>query len=154
MPSEAQLRAAVVAEARSWIDTPYRHQASLKGVGCDCGGLIRGVGEAAGVLSIDPLVWKRVGNYGRMPNPNRVRETLELFLTEIDAAAAGEGDIVWLAWREELPMHLALLASGPNGPTLIHALADVGPQGRVVEHGFVAEWPGRADSWWRYPGVR
>jgi hypothetical protein len=25
----------VVREARSWIGTPYRHQASLKGVGCD-----------------------------------------------------------------------------------------------------------------------
>lgn len=29
--------------ARKWIGTPYQHQASLKGVGCDCVGLIRGV---------------------------------------------------------------------------------------------------------------
>lgn len=36
-------RAAIVAEARGWIGTPYRHQASLKGVGCDCLGLVRGV---------------------------------------------------------------------------------------------------------------
>ena len=36
-------RAAIVAAARSWIGTPYRHQASLKGVGCDCLGLLRGV---------------------------------------------------------------------------------------------------------------
>jgi len=40
-------RAAVVAEARSWIGTPYRHQASCKGVGCDCLGLVRGVWRAA-----------------------------------------------------------------------------------------------------------
>ena len=39
-------RAAIVCEARSWIGTPYRHQASLKGVGCDCLGLIRGVWRA------------------------------------------------------------------------------------------------------------
>ena len=26
-----------------WLDTPYHDQASLKGVGCDCLGLIRGV---------------------------------------------------------------------------------------------------------------
>ena len=25
--------------------------------------------------------------------------------------------------------------------------------GEVVEHGFVAEWPGRVNSWWRYPGI-
>lgn len=43
----------VVKIARSWIGTPYRHQASLKGAGTDCLGLIRGVwrrlhgGEAA-----------------------------------------------------------------------------------------------------------
>ena len=29
-----------------WIGTPYRHQASLKGVGCDCLGLVRGVWRA------------------------------------------------------------------------------------------------------------
>lgn len=33
----------VLAIAQSWAGTPYRHQASLKGVGCDCLGLIRGV---------------------------------------------------------------------------------------------------------------
>ncbi len=37
------LSAAIVAEARAWIGTPYRHQASLKGIGCDCLGLLRGV---------------------------------------------------------------------------------------------------------------
>ena len=37
------LREAIVAEARGWVGTPYRHQASLKGVGADCLGLVRGV---------------------------------------------------------------------------------------------------------------
>ena len=36
----------IVCEARRWIGTPYRHQASLKGVGCDCLGLVRGVWRA------------------------------------------------------------------------------------------------------------
>lgn len=34
---------AVVAAARAWIGTPYRHQASLKGAGADCLGVVRGV---------------------------------------------------------------------------------------------------------------
>jgi NlpC/P60 family putative phage cell wall peptidase len=34
---------AVLAEARKWLGTPYRHQSSVRGVGCDCLGLIRGV---------------------------------------------------------------------------------------------------------------
>ncbi len=37
------MREQILAEARTWIGTPYRHQASLRGVGCDCLGLVRGV---------------------------------------------------------------------------------------------------------------
>ena len=33
----------VVARARGWIGTPYHHQASRRGVGTDCLGLVRGV---------------------------------------------------------------------------------------------------------------
>jgi NlpC/P60 family putative phage cell wall peptidase len=33
----------VIAAARSWLGTPYHDQASLRGVGCDCLGLARGV---------------------------------------------------------------------------------------------------------------
>lgn len=33
----------VITAARGWIGTPYRHQASCKGAGCDCLGLLRGV---------------------------------------------------------------------------------------------------------------
>jgi cell wall-associated NlpC family hydrolase len=46
--AEVISRSAIVAEARTWIGTPYRHQASLKGVGCDCLGLVRGVPGAPG----------------------------------------------------------------------------------------------------------
>lgn len=33
----------VIAAARGWLGTPYHDQASLKGMGCDCLGLARGV---------------------------------------------------------------------------------------------------------------
>jgi len=36
---------AVIAAARAWLGTPYHNQASLRGVGCDCLGLARGVGR-------------------------------------------------------------------------------------------------------------
>lgn len=36
-------RAQIVAATRRWIGTPYHHQASLRGIGCDCLGLVRGV---------------------------------------------------------------------------------------------------------------
>jgi NlpC/P60 family putative phage cell wall peptidase len=33
----------VIAAARGWLGTPYHDQASVRGVGCDCLGLVRGV---------------------------------------------------------------------------------------------------------------
>jgi len=52
---EAQQRAAVVAEARSWIGTPYHHEARVKGVGVDCAQLLIGVFSAPSVALIAPL---------------------------------------------------------------------------------------------------
>ena len=43
----------ILAEAASWIGTPYLHQASVKGAGCDCLGLVRGIWRAA--LGEEPL---------------------------------------------------------------------------------------------------
>lgn len=34
---------ALARAAQEWVGTPFRHQAALKGVGCDCVGLLRGV---------------------------------------------------------------------------------------------------------------
>ena len=48
------MRDDIVAAARSWLGTPYRHQMSLKGEGCDCIGLIRGVWREM----IEPEPWK------------------------------------------------------------------------------------------------
>lgn len=39
----APTRAQIIGAARGWLGTPYVHQASAKGAGTDCLGLIRGV---------------------------------------------------------------------------------------------------------------
>ncbi len=43
MTAEASRADEIVALARAWIGTPYRHQASCRGAGTDCLGLLRGV---------------------------------------------------------------------------------------------------------------
>ena len=155
-----ELRAALVAEARSWVDTPHIHQACKKGIGVDCAMLIRAVGETCGVVSVDPAAWQRFANYSRTPNPSRMAEGLTTFMVETPAQEARPGDVMWLEWREALPMHLAILATRGQRLMMIHAYARAGlsiktgqPEGRVVEHGFTAEWSDRVVSWWRYPGL-
>lgn len=50
----------LVAVAQSWIGTPYHHQASAKGVGCDCLGLLRGVyAEVYGMPAEPPPAYSR-----------------------------------------------------------------------------------------------
>jgi len=56
----------IVIVARSWLGTPYRHQASVKGVGADCLGLVRGVWRdvVGGEMEAPPAYsadWAEVG---------------------------------------------------------------------------------------------
>lgn len=55
MSTEAEQRAAVVAEARTWLGTPYHHHARIKGVGVDCAQILCAVYEACGLVPhVDP----------------------------------------------------------------------------------------------------
>src|SRR5438477_6260990 len=54
-PDLYDLRTAVVAEAESWIGTPFHHAARIKGAGTDCLMLLAEVYERAGITGhIDP----------------------------------------------------------------------------------------------------
>jgi hypothetical protein len=57
----------ILAAARSWLGTPWRHQGRLKGVAVDCGGLIIGVGKELGLLDFD------IRAYGRIPDGQQLR---------------------------------------------------------------------------------
>ena len=111
-------RAATVAAARSWIGTPYRHQASLKGVGCDCLGLFVGVwrevtGETVGPLPAYTPDWAEAN--GR----ETLAEGLAKYLTPIDPNEAREGDVVLFRWRVHLPAkHCGILVAPDR---MVHA---------------------------------
>lgn len=47
------LQAAVVAEALSWVNTPYHHAADIKGVGVDCAMLLVRVYASCGLIPAD-----------------------------------------------------------------------------------------------------
>ena len=47
----ATQRAAVVAEAMTWLRTPYHHHARIKGAGVDCAQLLCAVFEACGLVA-------------------------------------------------------------------------------------------------------
>ena len=104
-------RASLVAEARDWIGTPYRHQASVKGVGCDCLGLVRGVWRAC------------IGDEPEKPSPYapdwaeaRGEETLARaafrHLVPVARDDIGAGDVLLFRWRAGfIAKHVAIAAS-------------------------------------------
>lgn len=48
--SESDRRAAVIAEACTWLGTPYHHQARLKGAGVDCAQILIAVYANTGMI--------------------------------------------------------------------------------------------------------
>jgi NlpC/P60 family putative phage cell wall peptidase len=111
----------IVAAARSWLGTPYVHQASCKGAGCDCLGLIRGV-------------WREL--YGTEPEspPPYTPDWAERHGRETLLAAAAR-DVLLFRYRPHLPAKHAGIATGPD--TMIHAQEKAG----------VVEVP--LSGWWR-----
>ena len=82
-------RAAVVAEAESWLGTPYHHMARLKGVGCDCLTLLAAVYEAAGVVpAIEIPFYPPDWHLHR--GVERYMDGLLAYAHEVDAAAPGD----------------------------------------------------------------
>jgi cell wall-associated NlpC family hydrolase len=116
-------RVLVVAEARTWLRTPWHHRARVRGAGVDCGQLLAAVYEAAGVL---PHV--ESGTYPRDFMCHRDEERMiSLVLDHArEVAAPGPGDIaIWRFGR--VYSHAAIVTDWPR---IIHAYAQVG---EVVE---------------------
>ena len=120
---ETSLTDRIVAEARSWAGTPYRHQASLKGVGCDCLGLLRGVWR--GVLGPEPeeappyaASWTTF-TAGVDPLAEAARRHLVAVPTPLLAHVPQAGDVLLFAFRVHLPAKHCAIATGPA--SMIHA---------------------------------
>jgi NlpC/P60 family putative phage cell wall peptidase len=135
------MRALAVAAARAWLGTPYRHQASLRGQGADCLGLVRGVWRD--LFGREPATpppyrpdWAEVGG------EETLLQAARRWLTEIPVEGARAGDVLLFRMAPGCPAkHCAIMSEGAlDGgvePRMIHAY-----WGRAV----VESWMG---TWWR-----
>jgi NlpC/P60 family putative phage cell wall peptidase len=132
----------VVAEARSWIGTPFHWQASVKGVGCDCKGLISGVARALGRAEGDSF-YAQLADYAKV-DPRLLRTGMaDLFDAVAWPPQPGDILVMMMAGRAQ---HLAIMADRDE---VIHTYAR-GPQ-RVIAMPLlsaVSAWP--LDSLWRW----
>jgi NlpC/P60 family putative phage cell wall peptidase len=112
-------RADIVAEARSWIGTPYLHQASLKGVGCDCLGLVRGVWRAIyGEEAERPPPYTR--DWAEARRRETLAEAAARHMIPVALDAIRPGDVVLFAMRETAPAKHCVIVSAPG--RMIHSI--------------------------------
>jgi NlpC/P60 family putative phage cell wall peptidase len=137
-------RADIVAAARGWIGTPYRHQASLKGVGCDCLGLLRGV-------------WRELFGAEPEPVPPYTRDWAEAggrellmevaFRHLVPVQEARPGDVLLFRWRARLPAKHCAVIGAPG--MMIHA-----HEGAAVAEVAVAPfWSRQIAAAFAFPGL-
>lgn len=137
----------VVRLARGWIGTPYVHQASCRGAGCDCLGLIRGL-------------WREI--YGSEPEEvppyspawaekdpgERLLEAAAEHLASVPVPDALPGDVLAFRMVAGGPAkHLGVLASALHrGRTVVHAYSGHG----VVESPLTPAWERRVVAAFRF----
>lgn len=131
----------IVTQARTWMGTPFHHQARLKGKGCDCLGLIVGVVDELGLKDKSGVALAAYDEvtYSREPDGAYLTEKLTGLLEEVPIAEARAGDMALFKVREN-PQHLAILTDYEGTLGMIHCFAQAR---RVVEHRLDAEWQSR-----------
>ena len=126
----------IVSLARSWIGTPYVHQASVKGAGCDCLGLLRGVWRELGREEAEtPPPYSP--DWAEARGEETLRDALARHLKEIAPREVAPGDVVLFRMVARGPAkHCAIVGEKDGALTLIHARQNK----RVSEEAFSAPW--------------
>jgi NlpC/P60 family putative phage cell wall peptidase len=140
-------RDTIVAEARTWIGTRYRHQASLKGVGCDCLGLVRGVWRNC--IGDEPETAPAYApDWAEATGTEALADAALRHLVSIPCDQFAAGDVLLFRWRDGCVAKHAAIASGPD--RMIHAHDGAA----VCEVAIVPWWRRRLAFAFRFPGVQ
>jgi len=146
--ADGALRAAVVAEARAWIGTPYHHQASCRGAGADCRGLVRGVWRALyGAEPEAPPAY--TPDWGEVSGQETLMAAAGRHLIPIPPDGAGPGDVLLFRMRSPGPAkHLGILITPGLAPgRIVHAYA----RAAVCETHLSGPWLSRIAAAYRFP---
>ncbi|MCW5939918.1 MAG: C40 family peptidase [Fimbriimonadaceae bacterium] len=132
-----------VAEARTWIGTPWHHCGRSKGVGVDCAGLVIASLSAGGLDAPDP------GRYSDTSDESELLAMALLAVADLVPDGAFQlGDVLlFVRDRAPSPMHHHLaVATGEGG--FVHAWSTPSVMS-VVETPFATFWSRSLRSVWR-----
>ncbi|MCB2116556.1 MAG: C40 family peptidase [Rhodobacteraceae bacterium] len=137
-----------VAIARGWIGTPYLHQASTKGAGTDCLGLLRGVWRELYGAEPEPVP-PYTQDWSEPEGAERLWQAARRHL--VPAAPGSQivpGQVLLFRMRAgAVAKHLGLAAGRDGQPTFIHAYSGH----EVVESPLSAPWARRVVARFEFP---
>ena len=138
-------RQQIIDTARTWMETPFRHQGRTKGVAVDCAGLLIGVAHALGLSDFDARDYS--------PNPDGVtmKATLDAQMISVPFRHIKAGDVFYMAFKKQ-PQHMAIITR-IDKTHIIHADSLAAGGGRVVEHRLDSVWLSRVRGCYRFHGV-
>ncbi len=136
--------ARIVKATRRWVGTPYHDQASVRGVGCDCLGLLRGVWRD--VVGPEPMpVPPYSRDWGESGPVEVLAEAARAAMQELEVSEARTGDVVLFRMRAgAIAKHVGILSSKT---TFIHAYERTG----VIEEHLTPAWQRRIAFAFRFP---
>ena len=145
-------RKKICEEAKSWLGTPWQHQACLKHVGVDCAMLVAGVAKNVGL--IDKEKFKAIPNYPKDWHIHRdipmLTDLMKYFgCKKKSLESLLPGDIVVFKIGR-VPSHLGIYLEDNY---FIHALYGAGKK-EVVMNSLSADWIKRLVDVYSLPGVR
>ncbi|MEP3638638.1 MAG: NlpC/P60 family protein [Paracoccaceae bacterium] len=137
----------IILAARAWLGTPYVHQMSRKGAGCDCLGLVRGVwrevigGEPEEVPAYSP-------DWSEPQSDESLWKAASRHMIKRDVEPHVPGDVILFRMRDgSVAKHLGFAAVTQTGPSFIHAYSGHG----VVESALSAPWARRIVARFSFP---
>lgn len=142
-----QIGQIVSTEALSWVGTPYRHQASCKGAGTDCLGLLLGIWRM--LYGTEP---ERVPAYSAdWSEPQGREDLLEAAQRHLVAQPLGQvqiGDVLLFRMRERsVAKHLGIQTGIGDKSAFVHAYSGHG----VTRSPFSEPWSRRLAARFSFP---
>ena len=135
--------------ARAWIGTPYLHQASCKGAGTDCLGLLRGIWRET--YGAEPIgIPAYTADWSEPQRDESLLRAAQSILIEKPLAGMVSGDVLLFRMRQgAVAKHLGVLGRVGDAPTFIHAYSGHG----VLENALSAPWRRRIVRCFAFPPV-
>lgn len=138
---------AIVTEARLWIGTPYVHQMAVKGAGCDCLGLVRGVWRAViGSEPERPPAYSR--DWSEPQGEERLWEAASRHLIRKPLKKEAMGDVILFRMKDgSVAKHLGIQCAVGETRSFVHAYSGHG----VVESPLSLPWARRIVARFEFP---